>query len=70
MSRRKSATPKEQEIVGYRYEVWQAGIRVAVAEGPGAEREAAHYALVYGQDGPVSTRAEPVYAAKRLRGKR
>lgn len=59
------AGPKRKtakQLVGYRYEVWQDGICVASAEGPGAEREAAHYALVYGQDGPVTTRAVPIYA--------
>lgn len=49
-----------RDVVGYRYEVWQDGMRVASAEGPGAEREAAHYALVYGQDGPVTTKAIPI----------
>lgn len=38
------------------FEVWQDGGRVAAVDGPDRYRamaEAGHYALVYGQDGPV-----------------
>lgn len=37
------------------YEIWQGGMRVASCCGPDetARKEAEHYAMVYGQDGPV-----------------
>lgn len=37
------------------YEVWQDGMPVASTEGPDEQalRGARHYALMYGQDGPV-----------------
>ncbi len=37
------------------YEIWQNGERVASCCGPDetARQEADHYAMVYGQDGPV-----------------
>lgn len=40
------------------FEIWQDGMPVASCSGPRAlaEAEAAHYALVYGQDGPVEIR--------------
>jgi hypothetical protein len=36
-----------------RFRLVQDGMVVAAAEGPDAFREIAHYAFVYGQDGPV-----------------
>ncbi len=36
-----------------RYRIKQDGMAVALVEGPNALREITHYALVYGQDGPV-----------------
>ncbi len=38
------------------YEVWQGGMCVAKASGPGhlGRQDAMHYAMVYGQDGPVA----------------
>lgn len=36
------------------YEVWQDGMCVAGASGDGALDEAHHYAMMYGQDGPVT----------------
>lgn len=36
------------------YEVWQEGMCVAGASGDGALDEAHHYAMMYGQDGPVT----------------
>ncbi len=36
-----------------RYRLIQGGIPVAWSEGPGAVAEIRHYAMVYGQDGPV-----------------
>lgn len=37
------------------YELWQDGIKVAIADGPleAARREIEHYAMIYRQDGPV-----------------
>jgi hypothetical protein len=37
------------------YEVWQDGMCVAKTSGPehDARRDAMHYAMMYGQDGPV-----------------
>ena len=40
----------------FRAEIWQDGMMVAVIETPtyaDMEREASHYAMMYGQDGPV-----------------
>ena len=53
--------------VEYRGRVRQGGMIVATVEGRGrkfVEREIAHYALVYGQDGPVETEVKPI--ARRL----
>lgn len=38
------------------FEIWQDDMPVASASGPRdlAEREARHYAVMYGQDGPVT----------------
>jgi len=46
---------KEDEAA---FELWQDGMMVAGAVGPRtrAAREINHYALVYGQDGPVEIR--------------
>jgi len=40
------------------FEIWQDGLMVAWVSGPRsrAEADAAHHALVYGQDGPVDVR--------------
>ena len=40
------------------FELWQDGIKVAVVIAPRerAQAEIAHYALIYGQDGPVEVR--------------
>ncbi|CAL62446.1 Hypothetical protein HEAR2315 [Herminiimonas arsenicoxydans] len=40
------------------FEIWQDGMCVASSSGPreDAQREALHYAAVYGQDGPVELR--------------
>lgn len=51
----------------HHFEVWQEGQRVAMTSGPDrhvAMREAIHYALIYGQDGPVR-----VFEGPRRRGK-
>ena len=40
----------------FRAEIWQDGAMVAAVEAPtyaDMEREASHYAMIYGQDGPV-----------------
>ena len=53
----------------YRGEVWQDGIRVAMAEGADRSKvhaETAHYAMMYGQDGPVTAN---YYEKKRTRWK-
>lgn len=39
--------------------VWQNGVQVAAVDAPdeeSLERELAHYAMMYGQDGPVEIR--------------
>lgn len=36
------------------YRIKQGGMVVASAEGPRADAEIAHYAAVYGQDGPLT----------------
>jgi hypothetical protein len=54
----KTRTGKGAERRHYR-QLWQGGMLVATVEGPTrafAEREIAHYALMYGQDGPVEIR--------------
>lgn len=46
--------------MNYAYGLFQAGVMVAAvysARQEDAEREIAHYALIYGQDGPVEIRA-------------
>lgn len=42
-----------------RYELWQDGVMVASAEGEEetARKEIWHYAMFYGQDGPVEIRS-------------
>jgi hypothetical protein len=43
----------------YRFSVMQDGLKVASGECPDretAEREANHYAMMYGQDGPVKVK--------------
>lgn len=53
----------------YRGEVWQCGIRVALAEGVDRAKvhaETAHYAMMYAQDGEVTSH---YYEKKRTRWK-
>jgi hypothetical protein len=47
------------------YEIWQDGARVASCCGPDetAFKEAEHYAMVYGRDGPVEIRRKRQRAA-------
>jgi hypothetical protein len=53
------------------YTIKQGGIVVAAGSGPRsfAEREAAHYALVYGQDGPVEMKIRKSRALAALQPK-
>lgn len=53
------------------FELWQDGIKVAGVDAPNREdglREIDHYAMVYGQDGPVEIR-DKSKAEKREQGK-
>lgn len=55
--RAKDATPG-RSWPSARFELWQDGMMVACVEGPRrkALSEIRHYALMYGQDGPVEIR--------------
>ena len=56
-------------MIEYRGEVWQGGQRVAMAQGHDRAQvhaETAHYAFMYGQDGPVESH---YYEKKRTRWK-
>lgn len=53
--------PARPEKGRYAFEIWQGGMVVATGLGPDLEavrREAMHYAMIYGQDGPVVLRCE------------
>lgn len=49
----------------HRYQLWQDGIEVAGVDAPNldsARREIMHYAMVYGQDGPVEIKGDDMAA--------
>ena len=56
-------TPRSKKVKkSNRYELWQDGMRVVVVEATNnkeAKREIAHYAMMYGQDGPVKILRKP-----------
>ena len=52
----KAGKTKPKQDKSFRAEVWQDGMMMAAVEGRNrkhVERDILHYAMVYGQDGPV-----------------
>lgn len=45
-----------KKVKRHRYELWQDGLMVVMVEAPTAKQaksEINHYAMIYGQDGPI-----------------